>query len=48
MLEELKNYRAIAAGGNPQSTMVMGGSSPAATMISGMSAAAVWAATMQP
>src|SRR6266478_2648224 len=35
MLEDLKSYRAIAAGGNPQSTMVMGGSSPAATMISG-------------
>jgi serine/threonine-protein kinase len=35
MLEELKNYRSIAAGGNPQSTMVGGGGSPAATMISG-------------
>ena len=35
MLEDLKSYRSIAAGGNPQSTMVMGGSSPAATMISG-------------
>jgi hypothetical protein len=35
MLEELKNYRAIAGGGNPQSTMVVGGASPAATMISG-------------
>ena len=35
MLEDLKNYRLIAAGGNPQSTMVMGGGSPAATVISG-------------
>jgi serine/threonine-protein kinase len=35
MLEDLKNYRAITAGGNPQSTMVVGGGSPAATMISG-------------
>ncbi|MGB2899996.1 MAG: serine/threonine-protein kinase [Candidatus Acidiferrum sp.] len=35
MLEDLKSYRSIAAGGNPQSTMVMGGSSPAATLISG-------------
>jgi eukaryotic-like serine/threonine-protein kinase len=35
MLEDLKNYRSIAAGGNPQSTMVMGGGSPAATVISG-------------
>jgi hypothetical protein len=36
MLEDLKNYRSISpAGGNPQSTMVMGGGSPAATMISG-------------
>src|SRR3979411_2616775 len=34
MLEDLKNYRAVAAGGNPQSTMVMGGGSPAATIIS--------------
>jgi hypothetical protein len=34
MLEDLKNYRAIAAGVNPQSTMVMGGGSPAATIIS--------------
>lgn len=33
MLEDLKNYRSIAPGGNPQSTMVMGGGSPAATMI---------------
>jgi serine/threonine protein kinase len=35
MLEDLKNYRAITAGGNPQSTMIVGGGSPAATMISG-------------
>jgi hypothetical protein len=35
MLEELKNYRSIGGGGNPQSTMVMGGGSPAATVISG-------------
>jgi serine/threonine protein kinase len=35
MLEDLRNYRSITAGGNPQSTMVMGGGSPAATMISG-------------
>ena len=35
MLEDLKNYRSIAPGGNPQSTMVMGGGSPAATIISG-------------
>jgi eukaryotic-like serine/threonine-protein kinase len=35
MLEDLRNYRSIAAGGNPRSTMVMGGGSPAATMISG-------------
>ena len=35
MLEDLKNYRSIAPGGNPQSTMVMGGGSPAATLISG-------------
>ena len=33
MLEDLKNYRSIAPGGNPQSTMVMGGGSPAATVI---------------
>src|SRR6202165_4834957 len=32
MLEDLKNYRSIAPGGNPQSTMVMGGGSPAATV----------------
>ena len=39
MLEDLKNYRSISpAGGNPQSTMVMGGGSPAATMISGNTA----------
>ena len=39
MLEDLKNYRSISpAGGNPQSTMVMGGRSPAATMISGNTA----------
>jgi hypothetical protein len=31
MLEDLKNYRSIAPGGNPQSTM--GGGSPAATVI---------------
>jgi serine/threonine-protein kinase len=35
MLEDLKNYRSIAQGGNPQSTMVMGGGSPAATVIAG-------------
>jgi len=36
MLEDLRNYRALAPGsGNPQSTMVMGGGSPAATLISG-------------
>jgi len=36
MLEDLRKYRSLApAGGNPQSTMVMGGGSPAATMISG-------------
>jgi len=35
MLEDLKSYRSIAAGGHPQSTMVMGGGSPAATLISG-------------
>ena len=35
MLEDLKNYRSIAPGGNPQSTMVMGGGSPAATVIAG-------------
>jgi serine/threonine-protein kinase len=34
MLEDLKNYRSITGGGNPQSTMVMGGGSPAATVIS--------------
>jgi serine/threonine protein kinase len=34
MLEDLKNYRAVAGGGNPQSTMVAGGGSPAATMVS--------------
>ncbi len=35
MLEDLRNYRSIAPGGNnPQSTMVMGGASPAATLIS--------------
>jgi len=35
MLEDLKNYRAIALNSNSQSTMVMGGGSPAATLISG-------------
>ena len=36
MLEDLRNYRAQgAAGGNPNSTMVMGGSSPAATIATG-------------
>jgi len=36
MLEDLRNYRTIAAGGgNPQSTMVISGGSPAATMVSG-------------
>jgi eukaryotic-like serine/threonine-protein kinase len=36
MLEDLKNYRALgAAGGNPNSTMVMGGGSPTATVVSG-------------
>jgi serine/threonine protein kinase len=35
MLEDLRNYRAQAiAGGNPNSTMVMGGGSPAATAAS--------------
>ncbi len=35
MLEDLKNYRAMAqAGANPQSTMVMGNGSPAATLVS--------------
>jgi eukaryotic-like serine/threonine-protein kinase len=35
MLEDLRNYRSIAPGGNnPQSTMVMGGGSPAATLVS--------------
>ena len=39
MLEDLRNYRSIAPGGNnPQSTMVMGGGSPAATLVSGNSA----------
>jgi eukaryotic-like serine/threonine-protein kinase len=38
MLEDLRNYRSLAPGGNPQSTMVMGGGSPAATMVSGNSA----------
>jgi len=33
MLEDLKNYRSIAPGGNPQSTMVMRGGSPAATVV---------------
>jgi serine/threonine-protein kinase len=38
MLEDLRNYRSLAAGsGNPQSTMVIGGGSPAATMVSGNS-----------
>jgi serine/threonine protein kinase len=36
MLEDLRNYRTLApAGGNPQSTMVVGGGSPAATLVSG-------------
>jgi len=35
MLEDLKNYRALGAAGNPQSTMGMGGGSPAATVVSG-------------
>ena len=35
MLEELKNYRAITGGDNPQSTMIVGGASPAATIIAG-------------
>jgi eukaryotic-like serine/threonine-protein kinase len=36
MLEDLKNYRGLgAAGGNPNSTMVMGGGSPTATVVSG-------------
>jgi len=34
MLEDLKNYRSMAAGGNPQSTMVMGSGSPGATLVS--------------
>jgi eukaryotic-like serine/threonine-protein kinase len=38
MLEDLRNYRSIAPGGNLQSTMVMGGGSPAATMVSGNTA----------
>jgi hypothetical protein len=38
MLEDLRNYRSLAPGGNPQSTMVMGGGSPAATVVSGNSA----------
>jgi len=38
MLEDLRNYRSIAPGGNPQSTMVVGGGSPAATMVSGNAA----------
>jgi hypothetical protein len=39
MLEDLRNYRALAPGGaNPQSTMVMGGGSPAATVVSGNAA----------
>jgi hypothetical protein len=33
MLEDLKNYRSIAPGGNLQSTMVMRGGSPAATVV---------------
>jgi len=35
MLEDLKKYRSIAPGGNPQSTMVLGGGSPAATVMAG-------------
>src|SRR6266581_4461498 len=36
MLEDLRNYRAQGlAGGNPNSTMIMGGSSPVATVVSG-------------
>src|ERR1700747_2387181 len=39
MLEDLRNYRAQGtAGGNPNSTMVMGGGSPAATVVSGSAA----------
>src|SRR5438093_6346937 len=39
MLEDLRNYRSIAPGGNySQSTVVMGGGSPAATLVSGNSA----------
>jgi len=34
MAEDLRNYRAIAAGGNPQSTMMIGSGSPVATLIS--------------
>ena len=37
MLEDLRNYRTIAPGDNPQSTMVMGGGSPTATVVSGNS-----------
>ncbi len=37
MLEDLRNYRTIAPGSNPQSTMVMGGGSPTATVVSGNS-----------
>jgi hypothetical protein len=35
MLEDLKNYRSIAPGSNPQSTMGMRGGSPAATVMAG-------------
>jgi serine/threonine-protein kinase len=35
LMEDLKNYRAIATGGgNPQSTMIAGGGSPTATLVS--------------
>jgi serine/threonine-protein kinase len=38
MLEDLRNYRSLAPGANPQSTMVMGGGSPTTTMLSGNAA----------
>ncbi len=38
MLEDLRNYRSLAHGGNSQSTMAMGGGSPAATLVSGNAA----------
>lgn len=35
MLEDLRNYRVLGVGGNPQSTLAMGGGSPVATVVSG-------------